>query len=316
MKTYTDSALLIRKSRPRPITPYGGDPRGKGFTLIELLVVIAIIAILAAMLLPALSSAKQQAQGTQCLSNKKQLTLGWIMYVGDNGGNYPYNEEGQVPPPGWVSGWEDYSGGLDTPGADTNVAMLLDPNYGQLGPYTKAAGIYRCPSDQSCQYGSRGAARLRSVSMNAAIGPNSSGTSDTGSSAQGYFLPSTYANGPYQCYFKESDVTQLSPSLLWLLIDEHPDSINDGAFEFQMPEGASTTWIDVPAKFHGNGCSFSFVDGHALVHRWQFPQAIPAVTYSVLPTLSPVPNNTDVYWFGDRTSGMANGGNLPFPSTP
>jgi prepilin-type processing-associated H-X9-DG protein len=83
-----------------------------------------------------------------------------------------------------------------------------------------------------------------------------------------------------------------------------------------MPEGASTTWIDVPAKFHGNGCSFSFVDGHALVHHWQFPQAIPAVTYSVLPTLAPVPNNTDVYWVGDRTSGMANGGNLPFPSIP
>ena len=136
---------------------------------------------------------------------------------------------------------------------------------------------------------------------------------------QGSWLPSTYAGGQYQCYFKESDLGQPSPSGLWLFIDEHPDSINDGAFEFQMPAGANgadTEWIDVPAKYHANACSFGFVDGHAEMHRWQFPQSIPAVTYSAPPILVTLPNNRDVWWVGDRTSALAGGGALPFPWVP
>ena len=287
MKTYSKRAALDRGPGLWGIPRLSGNSPVGGFTLIELLVVIAIIVILAAMLLPALSLAKQQAQTTKCLGNQKQLTLAWKMYIDDSSGNFPYNEEGDVSPPGWISGWEDYSagylniGGQHQPGADTNVAVLLDPAYAQIGPYVKSAGVFRCPTDQSCQFGTTGAARLRSYSMNAAIGLNSTGSSGTGQNAQGYFLPSTYAGGPYQCYFKESDVTQPSPSLMWVFIDEHPDSINDGAFDVEMPEGASTVWVDVPASYHGNGCNFGFVDGHAEGHPLAAPPGpIPAVTYN------------------------------------
>jgi prepilin-type processing-associated H-X9-DG protein len=279
------------------------------------LVVIAIIAILAAMLLPALSLAKQQAQGTKCMGNQKQLTLAWKMYADDSSGKFPYNEEGQVPPPGWISGWEDYSGGLNPAGADTNVAVLSDPSYAQIGPYVKSTASFRCPADQSCAYGVQGPPRLRSYAMNAAIGPDDTGSSGVGAGyPQGWWLPSTYADGPYQCYFKESDVGQPSPAGLWLFIDEHPDSINDGAFKFTMPaSAAATAWVDVPAKYHANACGFGFVDGHAEIHHWQFPQGIPAVTYVSLQIPATVNNNADVWWVGDRTSAIAGGGNLPFP---
>ena len=152
--------------------------------------------------------------------------------------------------------------------------------------------------------------------MNAAIGPNSLGTGTDAGGSQGYWLPSTYAGGPYQCYFKESDVHQPSPSALWLFIDEHPDSINDGAFEFQMPDGAATTWIDVPAKYHANACGFGFVDGHAEIHHWKFPQGISPITYVSLQTPVTINNNADVWWVGGRTSALVGGGNLPFPWIP
>ena len=314
MKTHIKSAPCNRLYRPWSITALPSNHRANGFTLIELLVVIAIIAILAALLLPALSQAKQKAQGIQCMGNQKQLTLAWKIYVDDNGGKFPCNEEGQTPPAGWISGWEDYTGGLDPIGADTNAAVLTDPSYAQIGPLVRSTAVFRCPADQSCQYGRSGAPRLRSYSMNAAIGSNSQGSGTDSGSSQGSFLPSIYAGGPYLCYFKESDVFRPSPSALWLFIDEQPDSINDGAFEFAMPvSAAATAWVDIPAKFHGNGCSFGFVDGHAEIHHWQNPQSIPAVTYSNLGNAPTVNNNVDIWWVGDRTSALAGGGSLPFP---
>jgi prepilin-type N-terminal cleavage/methylation domain-containing protein/prepilin-type processing-associated H-X9-DG protein len=276
-----------------------------GFTLIELLVVIAIIAILASLLLPALARAKQKAYAVHCMNNEKQVTLACKMYVDDNSGVFPANEESQgsaTSQAGWVQGWLDYNGSPD----DTNVSYLTDPKYAQLGPYLKSDKIFRCPADISCNFGRTGVPRVRSISMSQAIGPNSSGNA----TGQGLWLPAP----TYFVFIKETDVATPDPSRLWIFVDEHPDSINDGAFAFQMPSSAAATqWIDVPAKYHGDACGFSFVDGHAEIHKWMSPGQIPDVTYTPLAKTGIYElKNPDIIWVAERTSSRTDGTPLPY----
>jgi prepilin-type N-terminal cleavage/methylation domain-containing protein/prepilin-type processing-associated H-X9-DG protein len=305
-----------QKSRPLGgVGEAGGHAQPDGFTLIELLVVMAIIAILAALLLPALTMAKVQAVCTQCMSNDRQLVLAWKMYVDDFRGAFPANEEGGAS--GWIAaGWMDYQGSID----NTDLRDLTGP-YAQIGPYVlRQPRIFLCPADRSCNLGSRGAPRIRSYSMTQSIGPAAyNGLPD----GQGAWLPSIYNGGPWLCYFKESDLRRPAPSRLWLLIDEDPDSINDAALGFQMPAGGGgveTGWIDIPSKLHDNACSFGFVDGHAEIRRWKNPRGLPTTTYTgqggdptSLPR-EPVNSNPDIWWVAARTSALANGDLDDFPT--
>lgn len=271
-----------------------------GFTLIELLVVIAIIAILASMLLPVLSKAKTKTQGIYCLNNLRQITVAWKMYTDDSRGLFPPNEDNQTG--GWVRGWLDYNNSTD----NTNVQFLINPQYARLGPYTKAPAVYKCPADQSRTRGRIGDARVRSIAMNQAIGPDMAGTSRP---PRGQWLPAP----PFKVYIKESDCTEPAPVNLWVMVDEHPDSINDGGFGVQMPRtGTDTRWVDVPAKYHNNACGFSFADGHAEIHKWLRPNSIPNVTYVGLSGVLNTPSNPDVLWLAKRTSTYANGQQLPY----
>ena len=254
-------ARLFRRHRAG-----GGRSAAAGFTLIELLVVIAIIAILAAMLLPALAKAKTKAQGIQCMSNNKQLTLAWIMYAHEYEDNLVWNDL-TATGSGWVRGILNYDGSNPD---NTNTVWLTDPQYAKLAPYTaKTAGVYKCPADTSTvTIGGRRYPRVRSISM-----------SQTMNSRDDWLSAITGAK--YQVFRKLMDINLMGPSKAYVLIDEHPDSINYGDFAVAMNDGASPTkimMIDVPASYHNGACGISFADGHAEIHKWHDTRTMPPIT--------------------------------------
>jgi prepilin-type N-terminal cleavage/methylation domain-containing protein/prepilin-type processing-associated H-X9-DG protein len=276
-----------------------------GFTIIELLLVIAVIGILAAILLPLFARAKSRSQAVYCMDNLHQVSVAWIMYHCDNSGLFPVNEENQTdadgPMPGWVKGSLDYSGSPD----DTNLDFLINPQYALLGSFLQTPGVFKCPADESKAFGQTGAPRVRSYSMNQAVGPGPYG----GSTGQGGLLPAP----TYRVYIKESDVLNPGPSDLWVLTEEDPDSINDGGFSFFMPPSPILTrWDDMPSKCHADTCPFSFVDGHVEIHRWLWPRVIPPVTYQELIKPLYALDDPDILWVARHTSALTDGQPLPY----
>ncbi len=267
------------------------------FTLIELLVVIAIIAILAAMLLPALSGAKQRAQGIQCVSNMRQLIVACTLYVGENHDRFPPNEpvpKGQYQPC-WVSGYMDY----DPANPDnSNAGLLVDSQHSKLAPFAKSPGIFRCPADRSRVAGQGN--RVRSVSMSQAVG-----TTPDGGPVPGEWLNGTQDTNQtvWKTYGKMSDVTRPGPSRLWVFSDEHPDSINDAGLAVQCADTSPNgVIIDFPASYHNGGAAISFADGHTELHHWTGSMIKQPITGRILQYIASDDSVGDLNWLQQRTS--------------
>jgi prepilin-type N-terminal cleavage/methylation domain-containing protein/prepilin-type processing-associated H-X9-DG protein len=294
----------------------------QGFTLLELLVVIAIIAILAAMLFPVLSRAKQRAQGIICLNGGKQIMMAMIVYGNDYSDFFPPNpDDGNS-----VAGYNWCSGNASIGGPDEfNPDVLKDPSLSLLITYLAGnTSLFHCPGDKRMgMYQGSNPAMIgqmipaaRTFSMNQAVGTIDPGFDVAGPGTAGLNshsgVPTLSVNGPWlnnqddhrrnspwYTYGKFSTMKAPGPAMTWVLLDEDPVNLNDAAFAFGMQVAQ---WIDVPGTYHNSGCGFAFADGHSEAHRWRMSgpkQPSMAITSGT--------DRQDWSWMRDRTSADSTG---------
>lgn len=257
-----------------------------GWSRLELIVTLSTLLLLAVVTLP-LQGNPRSTRSLVCLENLRHLQRAWLLYAADQSDQVPLNPsvaESMNPPPGrpgWVSGVMSW----DTSMYCTNTTYLTDPRYAALSPYAGSdATLYRCPEDNylSSAQAARGwSHRARSYAMNHFMG----------SSAE--YIPS------HRYYRRLSDFQRLSPAQAIVLLEEHPDSINDPLF---IQDPSVPQWSDLPASFHGGSSWFSFADGHLEQRKWQTAPPLLPVRFS-FPNLPPITSsNPDWTWLKARVS--------------
>jgi prepilin-type processing-associated H-X9-DG protein len=241
-------------------------PRGRqngpaGFSFTELLAILGVLSLLFLLQISAFAHNKGDSHRAVCADNLRRLGLSWLMYADDHRGRLAPNQADPFPRTNnWVGGWLDFTSSSD----NTNLATIT---HAKLYPYNKVAEIYRCPDDLSAF---RGRLRIRSYSMNGYVGDGARG----------------WTTG-FQFLTNLSLVRQ--PDRTFVFIEEHPDSINDGAFVVDM--SVTAPLVDYPASYHYSGANLGFADGSVLYHRWN--------------NIGPIFRSTrgpDVVWLQDRTT--------------
>lgn len=280
----------------RRCTPQNSQqPASGGFTLIELLTAIAVIAVLASLLLPALTSAKSKGYTISCLSNERQLMLATLVYVTDFNDSLPYNlgvaEIRKLGTQNEFRNWTSPVLDWESVNPDNTNTLLLTE--GGIGPYTsRSARLYRCPKDSvvsDLQAQAGWTARVRSISMNAMVG-------NVGSFMQG----TANVNNPYQRQFlRLGQIPQ--PARIFVLTEEHPDSITDGYF-LNHPD--TNLWVHLPASYHNGAANLAFADGHLETHKWHCASTTPPsrAFAADLPLPVPATERADFDWLMDRTT--------------
>ncbi len=288
----------------------GNRPNRTGFTLIELLVVIAIVAILAALLMPALSKARMRAQAISCLNNTGQLQLAWQLYADDHDSFLPYNLYMKQSSPRTNNNWVNNVMTWNLSSDNTNLATITGAS---LGPYISGVTrIFHCPSDNALsatQSEAGWSARIRSYSMNAMVG-NPGTNLVNGLNTR---------NAEYKQFLKNTQIPH--PEKIFVFLDEHPDSINDGYFldkeapavnpgfnpNIAASDNTSDKWTELPASYHNRSTAFSFADGHASLHHWLKSNTIrpPAPNAAGLPIripTTPTDESADFDWVIEHMS--------------
>lgn len=282
---------LTQSQRGRNFEESATFARGPGFTLIELLVAVAVIAILAALLLPALASAKAQAARTKCLSNQRQLVIAWFLYTLDNREMYALNGGDPATLSTKAHLWV-YGGNHGDPETLTNVQYLVGATYAFFGPLLPTSFIYKCPSDvSSWMEGTNLVPELRSYSMNSYIG----------TPVANVMSPLEVNSALYNVYTKSSDMVRDSPANRFLFMDVNPASICTPAFGVDM---TLETFIHYPSSLHQGQGVVAFADGHVESHKWLDPRTkigIPPGN-QFIPHTDLSPGNLDLLWIANHTT--------------
>jgi len=281
----------MKTQKTTPLSPVGQVAgRPNAFTLIELLVVIIIIALLAAMLLPVLAKAKARGQNIKCLSNLKQLTIGWTSYTMDNTDKIAQNVASDVGGGGYAGSGtqanaqpgQTYASWVLGDAGTLDVTLIT---HGLIYPYVGNYQVYKCPADTKKT--TSGAPSLRSYSANSWM----DGDPPWGNNV--------VTQGDQVNWKKLTAINAMSTAMAMVFVEENPDSINDGYWAQNLDQPAD--WVDCPASYHINSGALSYADGHAEIKKWT-DRSVLAGDFNGANGFPADPTSTDLPWVQARVT--------------